>query len=257
MFKSISSTVFMVLVAVLVLAAGTSVTASPILVVAEADSHVQGGASAPTNFGSGLLNEIKGGGAVASRRKFYIQFSTNDIIGDATAVSLSLNVERIGGDIAHTLRIYGLIDGYAGGNNFNGAANGGETVNDLGESWGELALTCENAPGEDGSSFSMAASAMHGGTFLQTLEVVSSSTLITFDATSLASFINADTNGVVTFIITDETLEAQSSRFYSRQYTPGDNTDAPRLSVTTIVPEPASMGLLTAGALMVLARRGR
>lgn len=256
MFKSISSTVFASFAAALTLGAGASAMASPILVVAEADSHVQGDTAAVTNFGNLSLNEIKGGGSTASRRKFYIRFSTNDITDDATAVALTLNVERIGGAIPHTLRLYGLIDGYAGGNNFNGATNGGETVNDLGESWGELALTCENAPGEDGSSFSMASTAMHGGTFLQTLAVAGDATTITFDAAALTSFINADTNGIVTFIVTDETAESQSSRFYSREHTPGNDADAPRLSVS-VVPEPASMGLLTVGALIVLARRGR
>jgi hypothetical protein len=67
----------------------------------------------------------------------------------------------------------------------------------------------------------------------------------------------ADTDRQLTFCFRDVNIvNYHYTDYYSREYTPGDDGDAPRLEITQ-VPEPASLVLLALGAVAAVRRRRR
>lgn len=67
----------------------------------------------------------------------------------------------------------------------------------------------------------------------------------------------ADTDRQITFCFRDVDIQNYPyTDYYSREYTPGDDGDAPRLEIAQ-VPEPATLVLLGLGALAAIRRRGR
>ena len=80
-----------------------------------------------------------------------------------------------------------------------------------------------------------------------------------FTDPNLLSFLNADTDGIVTLIL-GATAVPQDSAFLwdSKEVTPGTDADAPLLTIEgTLVPEPSSACLLGLGGLALLLRRRR
>jgi hypothetical protein len=93
-------------------------------------------------------------------------------------------------------------------------------------------------------------------TFIEQI-VVSSGTdgVLTFDSAALLSFINADTNGTVSFVVNHDNYNNNITSIASREYS---DVDTPRAVPTlTVIPEPASLTLLAGGGLCLLPRRRR
>ena len=75
---------------------------------------------------------------------------------------------------------------------------------------------------------------------------------------NLVNFLQADTNGLVTFAFSYASVAAPVSAFYSKENTAGAgavNNPAFNPTLTVVVPEPASLSLLGLGALVMLRRR--
>ena len=236
-----------------------------------ADTFVQNGSTTDNSTNSDMVVKFTGTDADTTNRKAYIRFDTSTLptVGSIASASLSLTVSinNGGGTGAtsttpqnFTFNVYGLNDG--------SAAGGGK----LGEDWPATTITYANAPANNtasGSTVLTGTSTANGGTatLLGTFNVsqndVAGTTVTALSGTNLVNFLNANTNGEVTFIITRPGFSPNTvangsvqgnanSAFASAQST----TFAPP-TLTANVPEPASAGLLTFGALGLLARRRR
>ena len=149
-----------------------------------------------------------------------------------------------------------------------------------GEVWDEQSLTYNTAPGLDQDGITPQTEANNGASEteiqdldLSQLTLIAPSTEVTqvegqqytvpAQGTALIDFLNADTNGSVTFIIAREALnttrlinltskDAESSASGVLSGEAGDF--APTLTVTT-VPEPGSLGLIATGLACLFSRR--
>lgn len=198
-------------------------------VTAEADAYVHG---SPTNddvnFGSSTELFSKRDDAVISfTRKIYFRVDANGLedIANATVDLRVLNstLGGISGSHDYTFSVYGLNPGFSAG--------GGE----LGEDWGEGAITWNNAPGNDTGSPSNfdATDTTFLGTFSPTvnnggttgdiisLSGASGSALVNFLKDAAAN----GTDGKATFGVLRSTNQPNGSntvvhKFASREYTP-------------------------------------
>ncbi|MFA5204239.1 MAG: DNRLRE domain-containing protein [Lentisphaeria bacterium] len=164
-------------------------------------------------------------------RKTYLRFDTAGLTGTVQTASLRLDFVNVGS--ATTLNVYGLNDSASGQN------------------WGESAITWNNAPGNDtSSSTGMDA----GSTTLLGSFAVNGNGFANLSAASLATFLNADTDHLVTFILVP--TAGVNVQAYSKDVTVATSAMYPTLSGT--VPEPASALILLAGAgSLALGRRRR
>jgi hypothetical protein len=79
-----------------------------------------------------------------------------------------------------------------------------------------------------------------------------------FDAQALLDFINADTDGMITLIITtDDVSDVFNSTNYTFVSANNANTQLDPRLVLTVVPEPTTFALLGVGLMAALRRRGR
>lgn len=229
-----------------------------------ADAYAQGtsGNTAPfPNTGSETSLILKNGGAADQfARKTYLRFDLA-ALGSTPfhTATLDLTISNNNGSspTTFTVQVFGLLDGFAGVDN-SGPADGDvvdeEDVHD--EFWAESTLDWDSAPANvTTSGFSLDASATLLGSFNITASDVTGS-VVSFSSAALASFIKADTNGVITLILRRSGTHAGGSEnlsFFSKETVAaiGD----PSEPTLTLVPEPAALGLLVMG-LPMLMRRG-
>ena len=234
----------------------TSVTTS---VGNGADTYIQGVDSTsptPINFGNSANLTIKNP-AAGNRfaRKPYLRFDLSGLpAGEITDASLSLYISanNSGGSplnpapAAYTISVYGLADG-VGENWVEG--NGGTDNNPANE------IVWTNAPGNlttSGINFNADATLLG---ILNIANTDATGSTVTFNATpELLTFLNADTDNLVTLMLARSEAGSPNLNFASKEFTPGDLSDEPTLNLT-IVPEPGSLALLGLGGLLIARRR--
>ena len=181
--------------------------------------YVRGGSKANNNYGGGnLLVKNSGGGFGDYWYSSWIEFDTSALL-DVTTASLNLSVIHAEAfDIV--VNVYGLNDS-------------------AGEFWDQSTLTFNNRPSV-------------GSALLGTSTVAGSTTGIwsdfSFAEVSLTNFLNADTNGKATLILTAQTV----SHAHGITFAPD-----PVLSLqANVVPEPSSFAIFFGfGYLPLLSRR--
>lgn len=244
-----------------------SLQAAPITLPDVADSTVR------ETFGvqgGELFAKWGGSDTSGSNRKSYIRFDSSAVTGSVLSATLNLivSVNNGGGSNplnpdpqSFTLNVYGLNDG--------ATAGGGK----LGEDWAESSITWDNAPANiasgtgAGQLVSTGSGTANGGqaVFLGQLDITTSDSVgavVSFSNAALVNFLNTDTNGVVTIIISAQGwtggggTSSQSSA--NLGFAPKESTTyaAPSLSVVT-VPEPTTAALLSLGVLGRIRRRVR
>lgn len=145
--------------------------------------------------------------------------------------------------------IYGLTDGTAG--DLDPATSTG---------WKEDTITWNNAPGMPAageSKWTMGSDASSTGAWFQVYSDDSNTWCSSGYNDGLVDFLNADTNGLVTLVFFMNTEKNNNNDFLTKEYVPGGGEAgdfAPELEYT-VVPEPATMGLLGLGGLGMLRRR--
>ena len=173
---------------------------------AGADAYVRGGTYANTNFGSETYLYLKSTPTLDFARKVYVRFDLPPPASPLTRARLTLThaIVASGNDGPKTIAVHGLNDGM------------------FGEGWAESAITWNNAPGNDTAGIGVLPSAT---TLLDSVSVPASpavGTTVSIDGPALVNFLNADTDGLVTFILTVVEGTGQGTGFgpASKEYTP-------------------------------------
>ena len=215
--------------------------------------------SGTTNFGASTTFSVRGNGT-SDDKMGYLRFDLGSVNpAGITAPSLKFVAA---GSITASFTLWGLVNG----TNADALSTSG--------GWSETGLTYGNASGRSGSSTMATSSGAQAGTptayavqigtfSLTGLTIGTSFTLGTAltNATqsvdlgaNLLSFLQADTNHVVSFVLTSSTNTTSS--FYSKEFSSAIN--APALSFTPI-PEPSTYALVAGGMIMgvALLRRRR
>jgi hypothetical protein len=214
----------------------------------------QGGIAVSTAYGSGADTWVCNGssekstvvnGAATELRARYIQEA-----GSFTGTTLSLN-ETWAKGAARTLQVYGLVD---------------ETL----DSWVESTTNYANAPGmltpSQGNDLGFYAIDGTKLTLLGTITVPAApagtpsggavvNVVFTSDPAllNLGSFLNLDTNNLVTLVIIN--ANGTSGTNSEDRFASKENTTAGILFPTLTTPEPATMLILGLGSLMVVRRK--
>lgn len=253
-----------------------------------ADAHVHDGNSTTTrnnNFGAsvGLSSNNNGNN---SARPVYLRFDISGITnGDISAADLMLTLASTTANSSFTL--WGLVDGtnadriptgsastggWVEGNKAGATATGDEirwsgrpaspstsatptlTTNSLSPTGTPSAYAVELG------TFSWGATAPTVGTTISIGANPSSGLTVSSGlAADLLAFLQADTNGVVSFVITRPSSNGSLLSFHSKENLAGaESTNNPLFNPTlsmSIIPEPGSLALLAAGALMLLPQR--
>ena len=140
------------------------------------DSFIKDG-TPTTNYGTQSTMEVRSSGSTYLR-KAYLKFDMSALPRNATTVaSLALNF-TVGVGGARTYQLYGITDGVAG------------------EDFSETGITWNNAVGNNGDG-----SFNSNATLLATATLFTGATTVVFSSAALTSFINADTNNVLTFAV--------------------------------------------------------
>lgn len=239
----------------------SSMAQAAIILNPEADTEIRYNNTADRSS-SGFINIKNSGDASAVTRKGYFSFDLSSFTsGTATAASeFKIVLQSLTGvdfDSGNNfLNVYGLNDATGVGTGF-------------GEDWGvnQTTMTYNTstggfwvAPANDiasGNSVIEGTNAFEA-TLLGTIAIPDSPILgqeYTFTGSSLADFLNADTNNLATLILTRGGGGNSGSNF-----SPGsvENTNAARRPTLTItaVPEPSSLAMLgLAGVTMIVRRR--
>lgn len=210
---------------------------------ANADAYVQNGGDVNTNFGADAQLRVKANNNDNDfSRKTYLQFDVSGI-GTAETANLQLTIPNpvpaLGSnnnDLTYTFNVFGLNDGVTA------------------EDWDESLLTWNNAPGNDITSRNLLNS---DATLLGTFTVTGRGApgeVIDFTSFELIDFLNMDTDGLATLILTRATV--QTSDTVVHVFSSKEGGFSPLLVVGETIPEPATalLGLL---GLAGLARRRR
>ena len=195
------------------------------------------------NFGSSDNIQIKNdaGTGANNSRLGVISFDTAVLNGNVNDASLDLFLVSESDSAGTSYGIYGINDGTAD------------------EDFDESTLTFNSAGFADASDNS--ALDLTNLTDLGSILTSASDEggFVTLGGAGLLAFLNADTNGIASFVIQRNQSNFDVDNFRSKEATPGDATDASRLNVDLIegpvVPEPASLALLGLGTLCLLGRR--
>ncbi|MEM6561039.1 MAG: DNRLRE domain-containing protein [Planctomycetota bacterium] len=220
-----------------------STSAQGALLTPEADAFIRGGTSNNTNFGAIANVQVKPGNNLAFNRRGYVRFDVSSLSAGVTAATLTIEGSFDNGDVnGAPLTIWGLNDGNAG------------------ENWDESAITWSNAPANVNTASGPGVNAAEAtllGSYADGSDVPSGGgpATFTFDDVALTNFLNADTDGFVTLIFTGTSQGGSpiSFRFDSKEATGGSGLTLD----ATVIPEPASAGLIGAGMLLLTARRRR
>ena len=208
---------------------------------AHADAQIQAGTSASTNLGSSPDLIVKGTEPVASStRKAYVRFDVSSISGLVTDAELSFQIGLVPSaspnPVAnHDVAVFGLLDSAPGQN------------------WGELSITWNNAPSNNLASGTLFDNSVSLGAVTKP-PTIAVGDEISLTGQPLIDFLNADTDGFVTFLLSDVIPIVSSARIASRE-----NTVAlgPRLTFTEvdIVPLPGVASLMGGGLVVLCGRR--
>ncbi|EDY20747.1 hypothetical protein CfE428DRAFT_1944 [Chthoniobacter flavus Ellin428] len=176
-------------------------------ITAAADAYVQAsGTSADTNYGTQSVLAVKQGGPTVNGldRKTYIRFNLGSApTGGFTSASFKLTATTgwpVG--TAVTFSVYGLRDLSAG---------------DVGGGWDESSITWNNAPANDTASpDGFLSDAIPLGTF--TVIGSASAQVVSFTSPELITFLNNDTNKLVTLCLSRvDTNAADNTSFNSHE----------------------------------------
>jgi len=228
-----------------------------------ADTWVGRTTGGDDNFGTATSVQIRAPGA-SDERLTYLRFDLGSVVpANITAPSLTLVAAS---NITATFTLYGLVN-----------ATTADALSTSG-GWSETGLIFNTAPARTGTSgitMATTSSAQAGdptsyavqiGTF--DLSSITAGTSITLGTgltnatqsvgltSGLLSFLQADTNRDVTFVLTTGTTVGGTFQIYSKEFSSAVN--APALSFST-VPEPSTYALVTSGLMMgvALLRRRR
>jgi hypothetical protein len=210
---------------------------------ADADTYIDS-ANATTNYGTDAQLRVITADDVnpspATSETTFVRFDISGFTGPVTAADFT--IQKLSGRGDRTVDFYGITD---------------ETF----DSFDESSLTWANTPinpnpsGNDGTSL----------TAETLLGVLSSTTPTRVDGIDvygyvdndadtddeLLNFINADTNGIVTFALHQSQVNGNQFVFAS-----SENTGVGLIDPTlTLIPEPASLALLACGSLCLLTRK--
>ena len=182
-----------------------------------------------------------------------LRFPTTGLTTPISGASINLYWQRTDGSASNALKVYGLNE-----------TDPDETT------WDETTVTYNNAPGliPDGLDPTAETTAMSSDDEVQDLDVANLTLVIpeqpygpavtdevySFSGAGLDAFINADTNGEVSFLILRSISDSgNQARFWPKEQNAG--ATAPFLQV---VPEPGCLALISlAGAVLVAAFRRR
>jgi hypothetical protein len=207
-------------------------------VIADADSHVWKGANGNTNYGTATTLHAQDYLATSSLLLF-IRFDLSSYTpGSFTGATLDLTSLSAAAAVGKPFSVWGLKDSQ----NADG--------------WGESTITYNNAPGLTiGSGVatldvdSSKADRLDDGTLLQ----VASGSTVSFSDADLLSFLNADTDGLVTLIIGAPRVPGEPAFLWAAKE--HATLAAPTLTFD-VVPEP-SAALLGGFSMLALLRRRR
>lgn len=167
-------------------------------------------------------------------RKSYLRFDISSLSQPAASAEFSLAINNLGSTPGErVIVVWGLID---------------ESL----DNWSEDTITWDNAPGNDVSStweFD-ATKAVQLGTFTVSDDDYSAGDIVTFSSPALTNFVNSDTNGYITIMLSRQDTSGAWISCASKEHT---SLPAPKLTIIPI-PEPASIGLVLLG-LGLLRRR--
>lgn len=133
-------------------------------------------------------------------RHLYIRFDISGVQGDLSGATITLNGTAI--NRGRPLDFYGVLDGTTAG---------------LGENWDEATLTFNNAAGMptgDGTAPDTVFTTDATPTRIASTTTSATGLNTTLPSTDLDSFLAADTDGLVTFIVTLEQVNNNSEDFY-------------------------------------------
>jgi methionine-rich copper-binding protein CopC/lysophospholipase L1-like esterase len=207
-----------------------------------ADAYVHKGANGNNNYGGGTnlwAQDFSGTSSVA----VYIRFDLSGYVsGSFTSATLSLTSNEqatvpLGSAAGRDFRIHGLLDGQAGNN------------------WGEGTITYNNAPGLTIGSGVASADIDPAKTVLlaNTLVQVGNGLMVDLSNPALLSFLNNDTDGLVTFIVSGPVTGASTAFDWAAKE--HATLAAPTLTFD-VIPEP-SAALLGGFSMLALLRRRR
>jgi len=182
-----------------------------------------------TNYGTDVNVRTRAVVGLGLYRKSYLRFDLSGITGEIVSASFGLtgNNSEAAGEI---INVYGLTDGVTG----DGAPGPSGWIEN-----GDPSITFNNAPANDTSGIGLTADATLLGTFVKGF--VDATTEFTDPA--LVTFLNNDSNGLVTLIVAPSTTAGGDVSWHSKE---GPGT-APTLSLT-VAPAPFSLTITSNGA---------
>ncbi len=218
---------------------GSTAAADPITLFATKDATIRS-ADPDTNYDADPVDNatdrlmLKRGNANEEDMQGYMAFDVSAIT--QAVQSATLEYHESWRATAQSVSIYGLNDG-------------------PGDLWGEQTITWNNAPGNDPVNNAGVLAADTTPILLSTLQAGVRGTAHQVSNQALVDFLNADTNGIVTFIFVRSDTSGSTHQIGGRTDNPTASGDwRPTLTVTPI-PEPASLLLAGIGGLALLTRR--
>lgn len=213
-------------------------------IIAAGDSYIQGGANAGNNYGTSTSITVKytGTGVTDTSRIGYLYFEVGSLLDPIGSASLNLTPTTNNTDVGSTpwtVQIYALAN---------------ESLDNWIES-GAGSITWNNSPGHDAGSTSFNSDAIYLGDLSVPAGITGTS--YSFSNQALVDFLNTDTDGRVTFMLTRTSTPSSGFNlgFASKEHA----NLAYRPSLTyEAVPEPGRMVLaaLSGIAFLMTRRRG-
>lgn len=225
------------LLVVLTIVAGTA-SADPITLIPTKDATIWN-VNPDTNYDADPVDNatdrltLKRGTASEEDMHGYMAFDISAITGDV--LSATLEYHESWRQVLQSVSIYGLNDG-------------------PGDLWSETGITWNNAPGNNTANNGDVLPGETTPILLAQLQFDASGAAHQVSNQALIDFLNADTNGIVTFIFVRADGSGGTHQIGGRLDNPDPADWRPTLEIT-FVPEPASLVLAGMGSLIMLRRR--